>query len=103
MPEFVIEKEIIGLGQQSSFQQDLSVRRSCSTLHGVAPGVQWVRSYISDDKCYCVFRAPSSQILWDLIKQWDLPPPLSILEVHQIIGPEIGEGAMTVPQEDSRA
>ena len=103
MPEFVIEKEIIGLGQQSSFQQDLSVRRNCSTLHGVAPGVQWVRSYISDDKCYCVFRAPSAQILWDLIKQWDLPPPLSISEVYQIIGPDAGEGAMAVPQEDSRA
>ena len=103
MPEFVIEKEIIGLGQQSSFQQDLSVRRSCSTLHGVAPGVEWIRSYISDDKCYCVFRAPSAQILWDLIKQWDLPPPLSILEVHQIIGPDTGEGATMVPQEGSRA
>lgn len=103
MPEFVIEKEIIGLGQLSPFQQDLSVRRSCSTLHGVEPGVQWVRSYLSDDKCYCVFRAPSAQILWDLIKQWDLPPPLSISEVHQIIGPDAGEGAMMVPQEDSRA
>ena len=103
MPEFVIEKEIVGLGQQSSFQQDLSVRRSCSTLHGVAPGVEWIRSYISDDKCYCVFRAPSAQILWDLIKQWDLPPPISILEVHQIIGPDTGDGATTVRREESKA
>ena len=103
MPEFVIEKEIVGLGQQSSFQQDLSVRRSCSTLHGVAPGVEWIRSYISDDKCYCVFRAPSEQVLRDLIKQWDLPPPISICEVHQIIGPDTGEGAMIVPQDGSRA
>ena len=103
MPEFVIEKEIICLGQQSSFQQDLSVRRSCSTLHGVAPGVQWIRSYLSDDKCYCVFRAPSAQILWDLIKQWDLSPPLSISEVHQIIGPDAGDGAMKVSQQGSTA
>lgn len=103
MPEFVIEKEIVGLGQQSSFQQDLSVRRSCSTLHGVAPGVEWIRSYISDDKCYCVFRAPSEQVLRDLIKQWDLPPPISICEIHQIIGPDTGEGAMIVPQDGSRA
>ena len=103
MPEFVIEKEIVGLGQQSSFQQDLSVRRSCSTLHGVAPGVEWIQSYISDDKCYCVFRAPSAQVLWDLVKQWGLPPPLSISEVHQIIGPDTGEGALKAPQEGSRA
>lgn len=103
MPEFVIEKEIAGLGQQSSFQQDLSVRRSCSTLHGVAPGVEWIRSYISDDKCYCVFRAPSSQLLWDLIKQWDLPAPTSICEIHQIIGPDLGEGAVMAARNGAKA
>ena len=88
MPEFVIEKEITGLGQMSAFQQDLAVRRSCSTLHGVMAGVEWIQSYLTEDKCYCVFRAPSEQTLRDLIKQWDLPPPISICEVHQIIGPE---------------
>jgi hypothetical protein len=39
MPEFVIEKEIAGLGQLSDFAQDQAVRRSCSTLHGVTPGI----------------------------------------------------------------
>ena len=87
MPEFVIEKSMPGLGQLSPFQRDLSVRRSCSTLHGVAPGVEWVQSYLTEDKCYCVFRAPSKQLLWDLIKQWDLPPPLGISEVSQVAGP----------------
>ena len=102
MPEFVIEREIAGLGQQSSFQQDLSVRRSCSTLHGVAPGVEWIRSYIAADKCYCVFRAPSEQLLRDLIRQWDLTPPIGIYEVHQI-GPATGEGAVMAPEDGSRA
>ncbi len=88
MPEFVIEKEIIGLGQMSTFQQDLAVRRSCSTLHGIAADVAWIQSYLTEDKCYCVFRAPNEQTLRDLIKQWDLPPPISISEVHQIIGPQ---------------
>ena len=88
MPEFVIEKSMPGLGQLSPFQRDQSVRRSCSTLHGVAPGVIWVRSYLTQDKCYCVFRAPSKQLLWDLIKQWDLEPPLSIAEVNQVAGPD---------------
>jgi hypothetical protein len=88
VPEFVIEKEIIGLGQMSSFQQDLAVRRSCSTLHGVMAGVEWIQSYLTEDKCYCVFRAPSEQTLRELIKQWDLPQPISISEVHQVIGPE---------------
>ena len=88
MPEFGVEREIVGLGQLSPFQQDQAVRRSCSTLHGVAPDVAWIQSYLTDDKCYCVFRAPSEQLLRDLIEQWELPPPISISEVRQMIGPD---------------
>ena len=88
MPEFVIEKSMPGLGQLSPFQRDQSVRRSCSTLHGVAPGVEWVKSYLTEDKCYCVFRAPSEQVLHDLIKAWDLEPPISICEVRQVAAPD---------------
>ena len=91
MPEFVVEREIVGLGQLSPFQQDQAVRRSCSTLHGVAPDVAWIQSYLTDDKCYCVFRAPSEQTLRDLIDQWDLPPPISISEVRQVIGPDTAD------------
>ena len=89
MPEFIIEKSMPGLGQLSAFQRDLSVRRACSTLHGVAPDVEWVKSFLTADKCYCVFRAPSAQVLHDLIKQWDLPPPISISEIKQIAGPDV--------------
>ena len=97
MPEFVIEKSMPGLGQLSPFQRDQSVRRSCSTLHGIVPDVEWIQSYLTEDKCYCVFRAPSEQLLRDLIKQWDLPPPLSISQVHQMAEPEpkIEHGAAT--------
>ena len=93
MPQFVIEKSMPGLGQLSPFQRDLSVRRSCSTLHGIAPDVEWVQSYLTQDKCYCVFNAPSAQVLHDLIRQWDLDPPISICEVHQMARPgSDGEG-----------
>ena len=88
MPEFVIEKSVEGLGAMSRFQQDQTIRRSCSALHGVAPGVEWVQSYATQDKCYCVFHAPSAQVLWDLIEQWGLQRPISICEVHQIVQPE---------------
>ena len=88
MPEFVIEKSMPGLGSLSPLQRDLSVRRSCSQLHGVMPDVEWVRSYLTESKCYCVFRAPSEQVLWDLIRQWDMEPPISISEVKQIAEPD---------------
>ena len=87
MPEFVIEKEIRGLGEQSPFQQEQTVRRSCSTLHGVTPDIAWVKSYLTQDKCYCVFRAPSAEALQELIRQMDLPPVISICEVKQVVGP----------------
>lgn len=90
MPEFVIEKEIPGLGELSPFQQSQTVRRSCSALHGVEPGIEWVQSYLTDNKVYCVFRAPSEQALRDLIAKWDLPPVISICEVHGVIGPQCG-------------
>jgi len=87
MPEFVIEKEIRGLGDQSPFQQEQTVRRSCSTLHGITPDIAWVKSYLTQDKCYCVFRAPSAEALQALITQMDLPPVISICEVKQVVGP----------------
>ena len=87
MPEFVIEKEVLGLGDQSPFQQQQTIRRSCSTLHGVTPDIEWVKSYLTQDKCYCVFRAPSEQALRELMQQMDLPPVISICEVKQIVGP----------------
>ncbi len=88
MPQFVIEKDMPGLGQLSPFGQDQAVRRSCSTLHGVTPEIEWVQSYLTEDKCYCVFRAPSEQTLRDLIQQWGLEAPISICEVKQVVGPE---------------
>ncbi|HET9335055.1 MAG TPA: nickel-binding protein [Sphingomicrobium sp.] len=88
MPEYVIEKSMPGLGKLSPVQRDQSVRRGCSTLHGVIPEVAWVRSYLTEDKCYCVFRAPSEQLLWDLIEKWDLDAPISICEIKQIAQPD---------------
>ena len=88
MPEFVIEKNVQGLGDQSPFQQQQTIRRSCSTLHGITPDIAWVKSYVTQDKCYCVFRAPSAQALQELITQMDLPPVVSICEVKQIVEPE---------------
>ncbi len=87
MPEFVVEKSIPGLGKLSPLQRDQLVRRGCSTLHGVIPEVAWVQSYLTEDKCYCVFRAPSEPVLWDLIEKWDLERPLKISEVRQIADP----------------
>lgn len=88
MPEFVIEKDMPGLGDLSPFQKSQTARRSCSALHGVAPDIEWIQSYLTADKVYCVYRAPSKEALRQEMEKWGLPPVISISEVHQIIGPQ---------------
>lgn len=88
MPQFVIEREVAGLGEFSPVRQQQTARRSCSALHGVAPDIEWVHSYLTADKVYCVYRAPSAEALRAEIERWGLEPAKSILEVQQILGPE---------------
>jgi hypothetical protein len=87
MPEFVIEKDMPGLGDMGPFQLQQAARRSCSALHGVAPDIEWVQSYLTDDKVFCVYRAPSEQALRDEIEKWGLETPKSINLVHDVIRP----------------
>ena len=86
MPEFVIEKDMIGLGELPPDEQQQTARQSCSALHNVAPGIEWVQSYLTPNKVYCVYRAPSEQILRDYIKLSGTQV-VSISEVHNIIRP----------------
>ncbi|WP_187107847.1 nickel-binding protein [Sphingomonas xanthus] len=87
MAQFVVEKDIEGLGRLSPFQRDQTVRRSCSPLHGISPDIVWVQSYLTDDKCFCVFEAPSEQALRELIDRMGIDQPKSIAQVHEVIGP----------------
>ena len=58
MPEFVIERDIPGAGQMTEAQiRDVSVR-SLEVLRGIGPQIQWLHSYVTDDRIYCVYLAP---------------------------------------------
>lgn len=61
MPKFVIEREIPGAGRLS--QQDLQAisQKSCGVLGAMGPQIQWVQSYVTEDKIYCVYIAPDEQ------------------------------------------
>ena len=63
MPEFVIEREIPGAGQMTEEQvRDVSVR-SLAVLRGIGPQIQWLHSYVTDDKVYCIYWAPNEEII----------------------------------------
>lgn len=58
MPKFVIEREIPGAGQLSAAQLQAISQKSCGVLRDLGPQVQWLESYVTDDKVYCVYIAP---------------------------------------------
>lgn len=57
MPEYVIERDVPGIGHASAEKLKEGAEASCAALREVGPGIQWVHSYVTDDKFYCIFRA----------------------------------------------
>ena len=90
MPQFVIERDMPGVGELSSDDLKGASQKSCSVLRDLGPEVQWVQSYVTADKIYCIYRAPSD----DLIRQHAETagfPANSISEVRAIIDPTTAE------------
>ena len=63
MPQFVIEREMPGVGKLSAAELQGASQGSCSVLRDLGPDIQWVHSYVTDDKIYCVYRAPSEDLI----------------------------------------
>ena len=73
MPEFVIERDIPGLGQMTEEQlRDISVR-SLSVLKDLGPQIQWLHSYVTDDRLYCVYLAPDEAIIREHARKLGVP------------------------------
>jgi hypothetical protein len=90
MPNFVIEREIPGVGQLSREQLQAISQKSCQVLGDLGPRIQWVHSYVTADKIYCVYRAPDA----DLIREHALRggfPANKIEEVFAMIDPITAE------------
>jgi hypothetical protein len=58
MPKFVIEREIAGAGKLPKQELQAISQKSCSVLQSMGPQIQWLHSYVTDDKVYCVYVAP---------------------------------------------
>ena len=87
MPEFVIEREIPGAGQMSEEQvKDISVR-SLEVLKGIGPQIQWLHSYVTDDRVYCVYLAPDEAAIKEHARQLGLPAN-RISAVRRLIDPQ---------------
>jgi Protein of unknown function (DUF4242) len=73
MPKFVIEREIPGLGDLTDQElQELS-RKSVSILRGMGPEIQWLQSYVTGDKLYCIYLAPDEATIREHAKRGGIP------------------------------
>ena len=86
MPRYVIEREIPGAGKLSRDQLHAISQKSCSVLNQLGPQIQWIESYVTEDKVYCVYRAPNEQRFREHAAQGGFPAN-RISEVRAIIDP----------------
>ena len=63
MPKYLIEREIPGAGKLSAADLQSISQKSCSVLRDLGPQIQWVHSYVTDDKIYCVYIAPNEAMV----------------------------------------
>jgi uncharacterized protein DUF4242 len=73
MPKFVIEREIPGAGQMTPEQVQGAAQKSLSVLRDLGPQIQWLHSYITDNKVYCVYWAPNAEIIEEHAKRCGVP------------------------------
>ncbi len=90
MPKYVIERDIPGAGKLSQDELHAISRKSCTVLRNLGPQIQWVESFVTDDKVYCVYIAPDEQTIREHARQGGFPAN-RISEVKTMIGPTSAE------------
>lgn len=90
MPRFVIERELPGAGTLSSQELQSISQKSCGILKGLGPQIQWVQSYVTDDKIYCIYIAPDRETVLEHARQGGFPAN-SVAQVRSVIDPTTAE------------
>ena len=90
MPKYVIERELPGAGKMSPEQLQGISEKSCGVLRNLGPQIQWVTSYVTDDKIYCVYIAPNAEIVREHAKQGGFPAN-KVSQVRSVIDPTTAE------------
>ena len=90
MPKYVIEREIPGAGKLTPQDLKSISQKSCSVLGKLGPQIQWVQSYVTDDKVYCVYIAPNKELVLEHARQGGFPAN-SVSELKTLIDPTTAE------------
>lgn len=90
MPKYLIEREIPGAGKMTTTELQGISAKSCGVLRDLGPSIQWVESYVTDDKIYCVYIAPNEAMVREHARQGGFPAN-KVSEVRTMIGPTTAE------------
>jgi Protein of unknown function (DUF4242) len=90
MPKYVIEREIPGAGKLSANEIQAVAQTSCNVLRNLGPEIQWVESFVTQDKIYCIYIAPNEQMIREHAQQGGFPAN-RISEVKRMIDPTSAE------------
>jgi hypothetical protein len=95
MPRFLIERTIPSAGQLTAADRQAIARKSCDVLRQLGPDVQWVESYVTDDRFFCVYIAPDAEAVRKHARMGGFPAD-RVLEVHTIVDPTTAEQPVAV-------
>ena len=91
MPKYLIEREIPGVGNSPAEALQAVSQTSCSVLKDLGPQIQWLESYVTDDKIYCVYIAPNEELIREHATRGGFPAN-RISEIKTMIDPTTAEG-----------
>ena len=90
MPKYIIEREIPGAGKMNAGQLKSISQSSCAVLNKLGPQIQWVQSYVTADKIYCVYNSPNEEMVREHGRMGEFPIS-SLNRVATIIDPVTAE------------
>ena len=90
MPKFVIERDLPGAGKLSPEELRGISQKSCDVLRKLGPEINWVQSYVTDDKIYCIYVAPSAEMIREHAQEGGFPAN-RISEIRSVIDPTTAE------------
>ena len=90
MPKYVIEREVPGAGKLTPEELKAMSQKSCAVLRKMGPEIQWVESFVTDDKIYCVYIAPNEAMVREHAKQGGFPANY-VAHVQRMIDPTTAE------------
>jgi hypothetical protein len=94
MPRFLIERDLPGAGRLSPEELQQLSQKSCSVLSELGPQIQWVQSYVTDDKIYCVYIAPSAEMIREHARRGGFPANV-VSQIRAGIDPTTADAPLT--------